>query len=64
MGVNEHSQNQLDIGENTLRIFAAVTNFYRAKDEANLRHEIQGTVYKAIAFHEWKKIEHLFQSEI
>jgi hypothetical protein len=27
--------------------------FYRAKDEAKLRHEMQGTIYKAIPFHEW-----------
>ena|GEM_PF-3754663 len=27
--------------------------FYRAKDEAKLRHEMQCTVYKAIPFHEW-----------
>jgi len=23
------------------------------KDEAKLRHEMQGTIYKAIPFHEW-----------
>ncbi len=27
--------------------------FYRAKDETKLRHEMQGTEYKAIPFHEW-----------
>jgi len=27
--------------------------FYRAKDEAKLRHEMQGTEYKAKPFHEW-----------
>jgi hypothetical protein len=27
--------------------------FYRAKNEAKLRHEMQGTVYTAIPFHEW-----------
>lgn len=27
--------------------------FYRAKDETKLRHELQGTTYKTIPFHEW-----------
>ena len=37
--------------------------FYRAKDEAKLRHEMQGTKYKAIPFHEWiKKLSPYFKA--
>lgn len=37
--------------------------FYRAKDETKLRHELQGTKYKTIPFHEWiKKLSKNFKA--
>lgn len=37
--------------------------FYRAKDEAKLRHEMQGAVYRAIPFHEWiRKLSPYFKA--
>ena len=50
---SRHEVSAESIVDQTVTELRTLEKFYRAKDEAKLRHEMQGTSYNAIPFHEW-----------
>ena len=60
---SRHGVSAENIVDQTGTELRTLEKFYRAKDEAKLRHEMQGTEYKAIPFHEWiGTLSHYFKA--
>jgi integrase len=52
---SRHGVSAENIVDQTGTELRTLEKFYRAKDEAKLRHEMQGTEYTALPFHEWAR---------